>query len=98
MGKGIGCIATEEILPGCLVLRERPALYLPPEEEEISSLLQRTITAFFGMTKGEQEIYNSQPEYYPRPNFGEGDYFGDKQKLTDYASKIDRMKKRQMQL
>jgi len=57
VGKGIGCIATKEILPGCLVLRETPALYLPPEEEETSSLLQRTITAFLGMTKGEQEIY-----------------------------------------
>ena len=57
MGKGIGCIATKEILPGCLVLRETPALHLPPEEEETSSLLQRTITAFLGMTKGEQEIY-----------------------------------------
>ena len=57
MGKGIGCIATEEILPGCLVLRETPALHLPPGEEETSSLLQRTITAFLGMTKGEQEIY-----------------------------------------
>ena len=39
--------------------------------------------------EGEQEFYNSQPEYYTRPNFGEGDYFGNKQKLTDYASKID---------
>jgi len=56
-GKGIGCIASEEILPGCLVLRETPCLYLSPEEEEGSSVLQRTLRAFSVMTSEDQESY-----------------------------------------
>lgn len=59
LGKGLGCIATEEILPGCLVIRETPSLFLPPkeEEEEGSTLLQRTLKAFLVMTSEEQEKY-----------------------------------------
>ena len=56
-GKGIGCIATEEISPGCLVLRETPSLFLPPGGEEGSALLQRTVKAFLGMESEEQEKY-----------------------------------------
>ena len=56
-GKGLGCIATEEILPGWLVLRETPCLFLPPEEEEGSTLVQRTLRAFLVMTSEEQEKY-----------------------------------------
>ena len=57
VGKGIGCIATEEISPGCLVLRETPCLFLPPGGEEGSALLQRTVKAFLGMESEEQEKY-----------------------------------------
>ena len=57
VGKGIGCIATEEISPGCLVLRETPCLFLPPGGEDSSALLQRTVKAFLGMESEEQEKY-----------------------------------------
>ena len=43
-GKGLGCVASRSISRGCLVLREKPALYLEPGLR--GGHLEKTLTAF----------------------------------------------------
>ena len=66
-GKGVGCLATRDIEPGVLVVREAPCLYIDPEEAgQGGSVLKRTITAFINMNKEDKTQYMELSNMFDR--------------------------------
>ena len=60
-GKGIGCIASKDIKKGSLVLRERPQLLIPeqdnPTHQGAVHHAENVVKAFMEMSKEDQEGY-----------------------------------------
>ena len=74
-GKGVGCLASCSIPRGTLILRERPALLLDPEQR--GEYLERAVATFQRMGREEQEQYLELANKYDEEETGWSRYSRD---------------------
>ena len=89
LGKGIGCIAIENIKKGTLVIRERPQLLVSGEEisrdpkipivQKFAQIAEGAINCFLEMSREDQENYMKLHNTYASENWSRG-------MATDYRS------------